>query len=364
MKPIIFLCSLLILFSCSSPNTRKESLHLSSNISELVDGWDDMISFIRDNLEKKSLLATKRFPLHIKLSGDWGLDIRPQDAFAITKLSSNRLEAQIVDPDLLVEKRGGLSKMTFVGARLSKVGGDGGSISISPSLSCMYEVSFYQRDKLVNFPELKQAYEYDVVFQGSEILELYGERDTSLLFKRKSGGNYSETSVYLLLRDKVTGEQFVTSPVIVPPCMKAPPSKTDALLIPRRPDQCVRHMGTEGSPVMKGIDREAQLGERLYNECQFPIRCKMLARYGYVKKSKLVAAQFKEYAFILPPFKEMSVNTSWKYDKTGVEFDTRLYTAGTKPALLGVERKSGEEDFLNCEWDLEKGLPYFELPQD
>jgi len=319
-------------------------------IDQLVEGWPEMLSEIKAGSGSIAALSGRRFNLRIVLEGSWNLSITPQNAFRIERgTKENHFTATIVNPFVLFDNLGGLSKMTYVQAELSKAGGEQGAIELTSRVECLYRVRFFQKNgSLVDFNQIGAAYDYDFVISPSESLSIHSMTTTSVLFARSQNFN-EEASVQVRLISKNQKEVYLSNQVRVPKCHESL-VQNESEKINQHAGLCLRHLQTQGEKLESNRELTQSLREVFGNNCDREIKCTMSARYGLLKDQKIIRAQDKDYVFQVKPQGYTEIDASYTYP-SGVDFDSKLYLGGalTKEAIP-INYEPAQYKPVVCEW--------------
>lgn len=317
-------------------------------MEKLISGWAEMVNDLQGYSTRIQELQDKRYRLKVTLEGDWNVAVTPRNAFLIEKGKLGSFHVTVVNPYLLFENLGGISKMTYVQAELSKAGGEQGAIDLSGETSCLYQVSFFQKNgSLVNFDQLSTAYDFDFVIDPARELEIHQMLPTSVIFKRNPESN-EESQVQIRLISKNKNEVYLGQVVRIPACHNSDSSRARATL-DVTPGQCVRHYQTLGAPLETDKRLDHQMEEVFGNLCERNIQCIMPARFGLIKAGKVVSAKDKNISFMIPAKTHQKMSVSWTHEK--MEFDSKIYLGSyfTKESMLeGVEVNQYKQ--LKCEW--------------
>lgn len=335
---------------CTAPQkfTPKEP---SLTIDELIDGWPLMIEQIKRESTRVESLNNKNFRLKVLLDGDWNLSISPQRAFRIEKgQEQNVYSVTVINPFVLFETVGGLSKMTYIQAELSKAGGEQGAIELDSRVECLYRVRFFQSGgALVDFGQLSTAYDYDFLISPQGSLGIHSMTTNSVTFARPQNSLHPAT-VQVQLSSKNKKEAYLSNPVQIPSCHHSLTALQEQEL-KRRPGLCVRHLQTQGSAFDQGSKPEIKMKEIFANNCDREIRCSMSARFGLVKDKKIATAHDKKIDFTIAPQAHAEVELSHTFEDAG-EFESKVYLGSkiAKEALpIGFEVDQVEP--LVCDWN-------------
>lgn len=337
---------LLLLGSCSSLTNQlvKETL----TIDKLVEGWAPMVSDIQSYSDNVPGLQDKKYRLKVKLEGEWNLSVMPRNAFLIEKSDSNYFYASVVNPYLLFENLGGLSKMTYVQAELSKAGGEQGAIDLRGETSCLYEVSFYQKNgSLVNFEKLSAAYNFDFVISPPQELSIAQMLPTSVIFKRSAKSN-NQAQVQIRLVSKTQNEVYLGQLVQIPSCQTSQ-EQSSGTMLKATPGQCVRHYQTLGQSLENDKRRSHEMVEVFGNLCEREIKCEMPVRFGLVKDGKIIEAKDKLINFSLAPKSHQKIDVNWTHKSE--DFDSKIYLGSYFPKeTLLPEISPNQFQELKCSW--------------
>lgn len=346
MLKSLFILSILLFNSCATKTP--QNLDDTLTMEKLVSGWAEMVNDLQGYSTKIQELQDKRYRLKVTLEGDWNLAVTPRNAFLIEKGKLGLFYVSVVNPYLLFENLGGISKMTYVQAELSKAGGEQGAIDLSGETACLYQVSFFQKNgALVNFDKLSTAYDFDFLIDPPRELEIYQMLPTSVIFKRSTESN-EESQVQIRLISKNKNEVYLGQVVRIPACHQSAASRPTATL-EVTPGQCVRHYQTLGAPLETDKRLDHEMEEVFGNLCERTIQCFMPARFGLIKAGKIVSAKDKKISFVIPPKTHQKINVSWSHESR--EHDSKIYLGSyfTKEAMLpGVEINQFQQ--LQCEW--------------
>lgn len=348
-KNLLIVTLVLTISSCARLSNRLAEDTLT--IDKLVYGWAPMITDIQSYSDNVQALQDKRYRLNIKLDGEWNLSIMPRNAFLIEKADANYFYATVINPYLLFENLGGLSKMTYVQAELSKAGGEQGAIDLRGETACLYEVSFYQKNgSLVNFEKLSAAYNFDFIINPPQELSISQMLPTSVVFKRSADSN-EEAQVQIRLVSKNQNEVYLGQAVRIPSCHTSMAQSSRATL-DATPGQCVRHYQTLGQSLENDTRRSHEMVEIFGNLCDKDIKCQMPARFGLVKDGKIVEAKDKLIDFSLKAKSHQKIDVSWTHKKE--DFDSKIYLGSYFPKeTLLPEVSPNQFKELKCEWSEE-----------
>lgn len=316
-----------------------------------------MVNTIQASSANPDDLRRRVFLLRVKVSGSWNIGITPREAFEIRKDSiENSYKVRILNPFMLFENRGGLTRMTYVQASLMKVGGIKGAVELGANVECIFRVKFFQENGLqVNFSRLQEAYDYQFLTDPPGSLKVHALMQDSVTFIRDYVGD-EPISLRIKLDDKATRESYLSNEVIIPHCSRLQLRSKDELFIPRSAGQCVLHLKTIGNFLEKTTDPKMTLKEVFANNCPLPVRCQMKAQYAYVQKKKVSFVETKDYEFVIPAQSSETVDTSWEYSQQKHPFDSKLYKAPImSKAVLPSDAPVDEgNDYLNCKWEKSK----------
>ncbi len=356
MFRVILLCLLMVSFNFGCSLQQRQSVKTTgvgqTEIGDLVEGWNEMLSTIRKSSDNPSSLQGKSFLLRIKLQGEWKLNIAPMNAFNVERIDmSGKRKVTVINPGLLFEQKGGLTTMSYIRAQLSKMGGQRGNIDLQGQIACLFETGFYQDNKRVDLEKLKEAFEYEVIISHPDIVELYAQTPRSLIFRRLKD-NRTEVSVKLLLKDINSDDTYMTDTVSIPICNAPGTQGINAVMETLSPGQCIRHIYTSGDVFIQGKGDGIEIAEIFGNSCQKSVQCKLIAKYGLVNNGEIAFADSKHFTFIIPPYQSVRVDTSWIAPKDK-SHEARIYTASTiskdaipQQRLLELD----ERDYLQCIW--------------
>lgn len=353
MTKIIAFSFIALFFSACSLFETEETIDLKNStltIDQLVAGWPEMLSEIKAESGNIAALSGRKFNLRIVLEGSWNLNITPQNAFRIERGSQENLfTATIVNPFVLFDNLGGLSKMTYVQAELSKAGGEQGAIELSSRVECMYRVRFFQKNgSLVDFNQISAAYDYDFVISPSDSLSIHSMTSTSVQFARSQNFN-DEASVQVRLVSKNQKEVYLSNQVRVPKCHESL-VQSEAQKINQHAGLCLRHLQTQGVKLESNRELTQSLREVFGNNCDRGIKCTMTARYGLLRDQKIIQAQDKEFVFQVRPQEYTEIDASFTYP-AGVEFDSKLYLGGTlTKEATPINYEPAQYKPVVCEW--------------
>lgn len=325
----------------------------SRPIHELIIGWESMLSDINAHLGQKMSLKGKKYELRLKLKGQWLLEILPSRAFQVRRLEEGKFLAQILSPSLLFEDIGGLEKMAYIAARLSRVGGHEGKLAISGNLECLYPFSFYQQNgEIVNFEKIQHSYLVDFIISHPEALYLQNLSRFSAIFKRPIG-NAQDVTVSLKLTHKQSGEIYQGEQLAVPACAPYMGMQKDARFQPRLASQCLHHLKSEGEAYNSQKNRLVKTSESFTNSCDRDIKCSLPARYAYLQRGKIAYVENKNYPFTVAPRKITQVDTSWNFNSYMGRYSETLYTAArVGKDIVDFLPKSKDSLFIDCQWSL------------
>jgi hypothetical protein len=323
----------------------------SLTIDQLIEGWPEMIEQIKRESTRVEGLNNKNYRLKVLLEGDWNLSISPQRAFRIEKgVQQNVYSVTVINPFVLFETVGGLSKMTYIQAELSKAGGEQGAIELDSRVECLYRVRFFQSGgALVDFGQLSTAYDYDFLVSPQGSLGVHSMTTNSVTFARAQE-SLNPATVQVQLSSKNKKEVYLSNPVQIPACHRSLTFMQEEEL-KRRPGLCIRHLQTEGSIFDQGSKPEIEIKEVFGNNCDREIRCTMSARFGLVKDKKVVNAADKKIEFTIEAQKHQEVLASHSFSDT-VDFDSKIYLGSrvTQEAQpIGFEVDQYEP--LVCDWN-------------
>jgi hypothetical protein len=310
-----------------------------------------MIEDIKRESSRVQSLNNRNYRLRVLMEGDWNLSISPQRAFRIEKgVQQNVYSVTVINPYVLFETVGGLSKMTYVQAELSKAGGEQGAIELDSRVDCLYRVRFFQSGgSLVNFSQLEGAYDYDFLISPQGSLGIHSMTANSVTFARPQN-SLKPATVQVQLSSKNKKEIFLSNPVQIPACHHSLTVLQEEEF-KRRPGLCIRHLQTKGSPFDQGAKPEINLREVFGNNCDREIRCTMAARFGLVKDQKIIDATDKSFDFIVAAQGHEEVAVGHKFENAQ-SFDSKIYlgSKASKEALpIGFELDQHEP--LVCDWN-------------
>lgn len=281
MIPKMLFCLLVFTLSCAHqsgermPKVKEPTL----TIDQLIEGWPEMIESIKSESTKIAGLNGRKFNLRVKLDGAWNLNISPARAFRIEQGSGESyFTVTVVNPYILFETQGGLSKMTYVQAELSKAGGAQGAIELNSRTECLYRVRFFQAGGgMIDFNELSTAYDYDFLISPSGSLSIHSMSPHAVLFARPQS-SMKEATVQVQLTSKNKQEVYLSNPVLIPRCLH--PAHQEEMALPERPGLCVRHLQTLGERWESSGDGRFEIQEVFGNNCDRAVVCTLHARYG------------------------------------------------------------------------------------
>lgn len=324
-------------------------------IDELVEGWPEMISLIKSESNRPASLNGRKFNLRVILDGQWNLNITPARAFRIERGSrENHYTATIVNPYILFETSGGLSKMTYVQAELSKAGGQQGAIELTSEVECLYRVRFFQESgALVDFNQISTAYDYDFLITPTASLGIHSMSTNSVIFARPQN-SIVDATVQIQLTSKNRKETYLSNPVKVPRCHQSLTAIQEEALR-RSPGLCVRHLQTLGEKWDDNRRLPFDIQEVFGNNCDRSIRCTMPARYGLIHQQKIVQAVDREISFNIPAQGHKKVDVSMSMEPT-VDYDSKLYLGSylsSEAVPIGYEPNQFKK--LKCDWATSEG---------
>lgn len=351
-------CSLLNWFKFGSKSSSKIS---SSNIGEVIIGWNEMLEQIEQNSNKIEELNNRQFKLTLKLSGEWTLNITPQEALLLTPVEGEMGEfiVKVINAQKLFDMSSGILKRSYIEAKLIKTGGEKGSINLTGAIDCLYDVSFYQiNGEKVNFDQISSGHQEEFIISHPDILKQVGKKKDAVTFARPFGDE-EEITLSLKLIDKGTSEVYQTPTILIPSCNKVNPTQADVKRMVRKADQCLVHL-KGGSKVFNDSSLQFKALEVFANNCSEPIECKMVAKYGVISKSSLKKVYQKEFIFTIGGLEFENIDTSYmiltKSNEMNVNFDSKIYSiptmgrASVPQGALSLLENSQESDFIHCQF--------------
>jgi hypothetical protein len=349
---LLMLSLVLTVISCSqlTSNNDLKLREPTLTIDQLVEGWPEMISAIKSESNRVPSLNGRVFNLRVILDGDWNLRVTPERAFTIERgTRENTFTATIINPYVLFDSQGGLSKMTYVQAELSKAGGQQGAIELTSDVECLYRVRFFQESGgMVDFTKLSEAYDYDFLITPSGSLGIHSMTPTSVIFARPLSRE-EIASVQVQLTSKDRREMYLSNPVVVPRCFGGLTSAQEEQ-IKRTPGLCVRHLQTLGERWEDGKRPVFDIAEVFGNVCDRAVQCRMPARYGLVKNQQIVKAKDHAVTFAVPAQSHIEVDMSMTLTSEE-QFDSKLYIGSyLSKAATPIGYNPNQFRDLECEW--------------
>lgn len=368
-KTLILLFLLTSLVSCSSSKKEKEEDPLKASmqgqsfdflssrpIHELIIGWSEMLADIESYSGNISALKDKAYPLRLKLMGNWNIDILPAGSFMIAKnKDEGSFTATVVQPASLFTNVGGIVNMGYIAAKLSRISGNQGTLSISGNLECLYPFTFYQKNgSIINFEKLQSSYDLDFIISNPKALSLQTLNRYSAIFKRRVGSE-ENASVKIKLVNKNTGKVYIGDELLVPTCAPNYGHRKNSKFLPVKAGQCLHHIQSQGNAYNLGKNKKVALAEVFLNSCERPIQCDLPARYAYLHKGKIAYVEKKDYSLFIAPKSTRKVDTSWNYNSYMGSYRETLYTAAkiSKSLLEGIndlEKKPADDSLITCRW--------------
>ncbi|MFN8370666.1 MAG: hypothetical protein U0T83_08600 [Bacteriovoracaceae bacterium] len=320
-------------------------------IDDLIDGWRELITFVENNGPSSITLKQEEFILKVKLSGNWNLEILPKDAFSISKIKEQEFSVYISNPRKLFDESSGLLKMVYIQAKLSKVGGNKGTVSLSSDLKCMYPIKFYQPSGIpVDFGKINKGYSYDFIISDTNEVNFIGVNKEDAIFSRRLG-SYEEANVKIRLQDRKTGDEYIGKEVKIPACTANEKSAVDEVLMYRTPGQCARHLKTKGTNFEMSKASKFKASEVFTNNCETAVKCVIKSRYGYVKKGKILDVKEVVKSVTLNPYEVTIVDTSYDFDES-LKFDSKIYFSSlySKDILPKNYDLPSNQPLMECVW--------------
>lgn len=290
-----------------------KAVSLGQSMEDVIVGWSSLLQTVESYAGREGELTGQSFDLRVLMEGRWNLRITPFQAFKISKgFELNSYQVTIVNPNLLFDRSGGISKMGYVEAELSRYGGQKGSLEISAEVDCQYRVKFTQGNgQPVNFQTLESAYDYDFLLTPSDSLKVVA-LSPEMAFVVKNAEDERPSSIQLKLIKKDGKEAFLSNRIQLPQCLKTPKFDMDTSgNMP--PGLCLRHYLTRGSTYDQSKSPKQEVSELFGNLCDRSIRCQMKARYGLVTSEKVASAVTQTYLFTVEPRSTKVVDASWEY---------------------------------------------------
>ncbi len=301
-------------------------------IDDLIDGWRELITYVENN-------------------GPSAITLNPKDAFSISKVKEQEFSVHISNPRKLFDETSGLLKMVYIQAKLSKVGGNKGTVSLSSDLKCMYPIKFYQPSGIpVDFGKITKGYAYDFIISDTGEVNFIGVNKEDAIFSRRLG-SYEEVNVKIRLQDRRTGDEYIGKEVKIPACTANEKSAVDEILMYRSPGQCIRHLKTNGSNFEQSKVAKFKASEVFTNNCETAIKCVLKSRYGSVKKGKILDVKEIVKSVTFNPYEAVTVDTSFEFDEN-LKFDSKIYSSSlySKDILPKNYDLPSNQPLMECVW--------------
>lgn len=190
-------------------------------------GWD----ILKQTIEKTSFndfskLKNRSFDLKIiGATNEYNLKIRPEEAFKVERLTTEKFKVTIVNPDALIEKDL-IYMYKNIGWELIKE--EGLNVGIEGRTNCLYNVTFSQTGgnefDLTKF-EANPDYDFSYELSNPSSIASIARAGKGYDIIRQSN-NISDSKIRLKINKKSTNSNFQTSWISIPNC------KAETITIP------------------------------------------------------------------------------------------------------------------------------------
>jgi hypothetical protein len=346
---------LLMIFSActTAPQVEKGVEHVDV-ASHLLEGWNDMVSEIKDSHENIQKLQGKIYRLKLTVPGVWALTLYPEEAFTVLPQKIGAyLEFQVTlhSPKALYASHGGLLKLKNLRADIVSSTEERGELFVNSQTQCLLRVNFLQDQKPVKFKEVAKTHTTRFVISDTSVVKFFGQFEDDVLFSRSPHAPEVPVNVRLELINKQSGERYLGRPVLLPTCQW--PKTTEIMSTGvreewLRPWQCLR---IAAHPLKRGLV--------LSNSCSTPISCEVHQHWGVEQRGQLYGVtHYREKINLAGEgSREWSVSHKWSKELSESE---KIYWAYSLYAALdnsfGAKGRPLPQDpalDYRCEWGKE-----------